>query len=301
MKNHILTFLFLSFAFIGVHAQQACCNPGSGSYSSDDSATESFASLADSKDFRNSHELPVKYKLEDRKGEDIQFDTPAGKKAGGYFIKAEQETNNYLFVFHEWWGLNDHIRREADRLFTDLGNVNVIALDLYDGEVATDREGAGKLMQANKPERSTQIIEGALQLAGEEARIATIGWCFGGGWSLQGSLIAGQQNVGCNIYYGMPEKDVEKLKTLNGPVLGIFAAEDNWINDDVVDEFEINMRKADKSLGVEIYGAAHAFANPSSPRYNEKAAKDAYQKSLVFLKDVFARVKNPNEVGESDE
>lgn len=297
MKQFSLFLLLLMVAF-GVTAQSAlaqknkhaCCDPSAGT-SEGEGAPATFASLADSKDFRNSHELPVTYTLEDRSGKDITYEVAGGKDAKAYFVEAEAETNQYIFIFHEWWGLNDHIRREADRLSAEVGNVHVIALDLYDGEVATDREGAGKLMQANDASRSEQIIKGALAMAGEEAKIATIGWCFGGGWSLQGSLIAGKQNVGCALYYGMPEKDVEKLKTLNGPVIGIFATEDQWINDDVVEEFEINMRAADQSLQTEVYSANHAFANPSSPRYNEEAAQDANAKSLDFLKRAFTAPK----------
>ena len=85
-------------------------------------------------------------------------------------------------------------------------------------------------MQGVKEDRAKAIIKGAIAYAGPNAHIATIGWCFGGGWSLQASLLAGKQDVACVMYYGMPEQDVNKLKTLHADVLGNFANKDNWIN-----------------------------------------------------------------------
>ena len=100
-------------------------------------------------------------------------------------------------MIQEWWGLNDYIKRESDNISTELGNVNVLALDLYDGMVAATPDSAMKLVQAVKTERLENIIKGALGYAGPKAKIYTIGWCFGGMWSLQTALLAGKQAVGC--------------------------------------------------------------------------------------------------------
>ncbi|MCL5459668.1 dienelactone hydrolase family protein, partial [Loigolactobacillus coryniformis] len=92
-----------------------------------------------------------------------------------------------------WWGLNDHIKREAENLFNDLGNVNVLALDMYDGKLATDPQTAGKYMGEFKQDRGDAIVKGALTYAGKNAKVATVGWCFGGGQSMQATLAAGKQ------------------------------------------------------------------------------------------------------------
>jgi carboxymethylenebutenolidase len=180
------------------------------------------------------------------------------------------------------------VKRDAEKLYKDLGNVNVLALDMYDGKVATDRETAGKYMSEFKQDRGNAIIKGALAYAGPAARIATIGWCFGGGESMQGALLAGNQAVACVMYYGMPEENVERLKALGGDVLFVFAAKDKWINQDVVTKFENNMKAAGKKLVVKKYDADHAFANPSNAIYDKAATEDAYKNTLEFLK---ARVK----------
>ncbi len=111
-----------------------------------------------------------------------------------------------------------------------------------------------------------------------------MGWCFGGGWSLQATLLLKEKSKACVMFYGMPEKDVEKLKTLSQNVLFVHAQKDKWINDEVVATFEANMKTAGKNLTVARYDADHAFANPSSPRYHEASAKQARETVKRFLK-----------------
>ncbi len=246
-------------------------------------ATARFAAFTADRDFVNAHENPLPNAYTGT-GESIAFDTPDGQKGSAYFIKAESSSDNYLFVIHEWWGLNGHIKEEADNLYAAFDkNINVMALDLYDGKIADNREDAGKYMQAVKTERAEAIVKGALAKAGPDARIFTIGWCFGGGWSLQSSLLAGKQAAGCVIYYGMPEKNVEKLKTLETDVLGIFAGKEQWISPQVVSEFEENMRKAGKKLIVRSFDAEHAFANPSNPGFDPEATAEAMALTLAFI------------------
>jgi carboxymethylenebutenolidase len=217
-------------------------------------------------------------------GTSITYKTADGKESTAWFLKAKKATNNYILVIHEWWGLNDFVKRESEKIYNDLGNVNIIDLDLYDGKVATTREEAGKYMQAVNEDRAKAIINGAIAYAGAKAHIATIGWCFGGGWSLQTSLLAGKKAVACVMYYGMPEQDVNKLKTLNADVLGNFANKDQWINTKVVAKFDTDMEAAGKKLYLHQYDADHGFANPSNPIYDSNATKDAYANTITFFK-----------------
>jgi len=246
-------------------------------------ATEKFSLFASNNEFNNDHPEPVAYIHQSQAGRMIEFNTPDGQQAGAFYLKPEIESNKYLIVIHEWWGLNDHIKREAEKLFNDLNDVHVIALDMYDGKVASNREDAQEYMSAMSRERGQNIVRGALAFAGEGARIGTIGWCFGGGWSLESALLAGQQAEACIMYYGMPENDVERLKNLSAPVLGIFGSEDQWINPEVVQTFSENMTRANGDLTVEMYEANHAFANPSNPEFDATATSDAYAKTVAFL------------------
>lgn len=250
-------------------------------------ATEKFAMFASNKSFNAEHPNPVPYVHISAAGKMITYKTPDGQSANAYYIPAKTKTDNWIFVFQEWWGLNDHIKREAEKFYTDMGNVNVLALDMYDGKIAADREMAGQYMQAFKQERGTAIVNGALTYAGKTAKIGTVGWCFGGGQSLQAALTAGDQAVACVMYYGMPEEDVSKLKTLNCDVLGIFATKDQWINPAVAEKFEANMKAAGKNLTVKNYAGDHGFANPSNPIFNKEFTEDAYNNSLAFFKQRF--------------
>jgi carboxymethylenebutenolidase len=247
-------------------------------------ATESFARLASDKKFVMSHDAPIPFHYESENGKDIHFQTADGKEAHGWEVMSAKPSDYYIFVIHEYWGLNDYIKQETEKLSQELG-VNAIALDMYDNQLATTPEEAGKLMQAVNRDRAVNIITGAFSRVGTKVKVFTIGWCFGGGWSLQSSLIGGRQSAGCVMYYGQPEKSVDRLKTLNTDVLGIFANQDMWITPQVVDEFAANMQKAGKTLILKKYDAPHAFANPSNPKYNKEASEDAYKNVLKFLKE----------------
>ncbi|MFN0014750.1 MAG: dienelactone hydrolase family protein [Saprospiraceae bacterium] len=245
-------------------------------------ASAEFAALGSEKNFQNAHPTPKPVALL-HGGTIVEFPVVDGPNGRGFLMTSHGRSNKYLLLFHEWWGLNNYVRNEANRLAHELG-INVLALDLYDGKLTENAEEAGKLMQACSPERAAAIIKGAALYAGENADFRTLGWCFGGGWSLKASLLLGEQAKACVIYYGMPEKDVEKLKTLQTDVLMIHAKQDKWINDETVAAFQKNMDSAGKSLTVREYAADHAFANPSSPRFNNEAAQAARAAVLEYLR-----------------
>lgn len=270
-------FPVLLFSAWAIQAQQKmnCCSP---------SSTELFAQLGSNEKFVKNHVNPLPFNYQSENGRAITFKAADGTDAYGWELKSKTPTHNYLIVVHEWWGLNDYIKQESEKLWNDLGNINVIAVDLFDKKVATTREDAMKYMQALTTDRAVAILKGLIQYAGPDARIYTIGWCFGGGWSLQASLLAGNQAAGCVMYYGMPEKNVDKLKELHADVLGIFGNKDQFINPKVVDEFVSNMEKANKKLIVKRYDADHAFANPSNPQFDKNAREDAYKNVLSFLR-----------------
>lgn len=244
---------------------------------------ESFEDLGNQAEFKEKHDEPKAMEATDFNGEMIDFAVEGGERATAY-AAMKDGSDMYVLVFHEWWGLNDYIKKESDRLSKELGYVNVIALDLYDGKIATTRDSAQKYMQLADKARIMNIINGALKKIPSNASIATIGWCFGGGWSLQAAIQAGDRAEACVMYYGMPEKDVERLKKLESDVLFIFAEQDQWINQDVADAFAEHMKETDNELIVKSFDADHAFANPTQESYVEAAATDANAMVIEFLK-----------------
>ena len=234
--------------------------------------------------FARLHEAPAYFKLINETGKMIIYPSADGMDAHAYFIKSKKKTNKWLIVIQEWWGLNDYIKREAETYSAELGDINVIALDMYDGKVAKTPDSAMVYMRSAKSERLESIVKGAITYAGDKAKIYTIGWCFGGGWSLQSTLLAGSQAAGCVMYYGRPETDINKLKTINCDVIGFFGNQDKGIPPPTVVAFEKNMKEAGKQLIINRYNANHGFANPSNPAYDKEATEDAHIKAVTFIK-----------------
>lgn len=250
------------------------------------SPNDDMAQFVNAPGFASFHPSPIAFEFE-AKGEMVSFPTADGTDGKGYLLKAIAPSNQWLFVYQEWWGLNDHIKHQAEVFYDDLGGkVNVIALDMYDGRVTTNPQEAGQIMQSVKEPRLEEIVKGALKLAGANAKIANVGWCFGGSWSLKSALLTGNQNIGSVMYYGMPVRDAEKLKTLNSDVLGLFATEE-YISKATIEEFAASMKTAGKELTYKIFPAAHGFSNPSNPKYDPEASKEAYKMAITYLKAKF--------------
>jgi len=240
-----------------------------------EAATPAFAAM---------HVSPMVVNPENLLGKMMSFEAADGKQANAYFIAAKKKSNKYLIVIQEWWGLNENIKMESDKYYTDLGDVNVIAVDMYDGKVATTPDSAMKLMRGANMGRMTAIMQGAIKYAGSKASIYSVGWCFGGMWSLQTAILAGPQAKGSVMYYGRPETNMDKLKSIQCDIIGFFGNLDQSPSPTMVNDFEKNMKEAGKNLSVNRYQAGHGFANPSNPSYNAAAKEDSYAKAIAFLK-----------------
>lgn len=234
--------------------------------------------------FANMHPDVKQSSQEPLVGSVIQYKTSDGLVANGYFIPSKKKSKKWLIVVQEWWGLNEHIKHEAEKYSKDLKDMNVLAVDMFDGKVAATIDSASKLMRAANMDRMTSIIRGAITLAGDKSSIYTVGWCFGGMWSLQTAILAGSNAKGTVMFYGRPESNMEKLKSIQCDVIGFFGNLDRSPAPAMVSEFENNMKAAGKNLVTHKYEAGHGFANPSNPSFKADAAADAYTKAIAFLK-----------------
>lgn len=193
-----------------------------------------------------------------------------------------------IIVVHEWWGLNDNIRRTADRFAGE--GYEVLAVDLYGGDSAQTAEEARALVTRvyNDKTRAQANLAYAYQYLKDHehtARTGVVGWCFGGGWALQAALLLPDKLDAAVMYYGQPETDVSKLATLKMPLLGLFGEKDQGITVADVQEFEKALKTAKVDAEIHEYpGAGHAFANPSGDNYQPEAAKDAWERTLKFFK-----------------
>jgi len=218
-------------------------------------------------------------------GEEVVYADLDGTPVTGYLAGAEGSAA--ILVIQEWWGLNDNIRTMARELAAE--GYTALAVDLYEGEAATDAEAARALVSSamEQPERLVENLRQAHRYLTEELGMETvgvIGWCFGGGWSLATALELGDGIDAAVIYYGRVETDAEALAPLAAPVLGHFGSEDEGIPIEDVRAFEAAAGEAGKNVTVHVYeGADHAFANPSGSRYEPEAAQAAWERTLAFF------------------
>jgi carboxymethylenebutenolidase len=192
-----------------------------------------------------------------------------------------------IIVIHEWWGLNDNVRAMAERLAGE-GYI-VLAVDLYSGATAADPDSARKLMTsvvedpAIAEENIRQAYTFLTATAGAPA-VASLGWCFGGGWSLNAAMLLTEELDAAVIYYGQVTDDEDRLAPIEAHILGLFGAEDSGISVGSVQNFEAALQRLRKDYEIHIYpGAAHAFANPTGNNYNAEAAEDAWLRTVDFL------------------
>lgn len=223
----------------------------------------------------------------------VQYAQTDSGAVSGFFARPqnaeEGEKLPGIIVIHEWWGLNDNIRMMTQRL-AGLG-FNALAVDLYNGNVAQTSEQAQEYMQIpqSNPEGTMDNIRQAYNYLTEEQGadgMGVIGWCFGGGWSLQTALGMPDNIDATVIYYGRLVDDLDQLRKLDSPLIGFFGGQDQGITPENVKSFEENLKMLDKDAEIHIYEeAGHAFANPSGTRYNKEAAQDAWQKTKAFLQE----------------
>jgi carboxymethylenebutenolidase len=217
--------------------------------------------------------------------------------AKGYLVFPVRQENNAsklpaVIMIHEWWGLNNNIKDMANLLAKE-GYV-VLAADLYNSKVAADPNEAGKLVQSVRTNQENAItnLKAAVKYVSslpivDKSKIASIGWCFGGGQSLQLALNSRDQPLAATIlYYGTPlvieKSDLSKIKW---PILGIFGDKDQAIPLKQINQFKAALDEIGITNEIHIYpGIGHAFANPSGDNYAPKETQDAWEKTLSFLK-----------------
>lgn len=208
----------------------------------------------------------------------------SGQTSQAYVAKPKGAPKGAVLLVHEWWGLTDWVKHMADELAEE--GYLALAVDLYKGKMTSDPKEANALMQA-KDEKWGDAVEEAglewLKAAGGGAKIATIGWCMGGGESLKASLNDPKDVSATVMFYGFPTDDVAKLKTLKGPVLGLWANEDKMITPAKVADFDKALTAAGIKHEFHAYDAGHGFANPSSGAYQSAAARDAWAEAKKFL------------------
>ena len=192
-----------------------------------------------------------------------------------------------MVLIHEWWGLNDWVKANAKR-FADSGYV-ALGVDLYRGRIAETTDEAHELSRGLPEDRAVLDLKASVEyLRGrgdiKKDRIGMIGWCMGGGYSLQGALTV-PHLAAAVICYGRLVTDSALIRKIACPILGIFGELDRGIPVSSVRDFEKSAKTLGKSVSAEVYAdAGHAFMNENNKTgYRPDATKDAWKKIFSFF------------------
>lgn len=192
-----------------------------------------------------------------------------------------------LIVIHPWWGLNDWVKQQTEKLAAQ-GFV-AVAVDLYDGKVATDPAAAQDLRMGLKDSTAIRDLQAGFAYLYnrkdvDHDHIGVIGWDMGAGYALKLAMYQ-QRLAACVVNYGTLPTDPTDLQQIIAPVLGNFGALDKGVLPGDVRMFEKTMKNIQRRVDIKIYeGAGHGFENPENPdTYQPEAAADAWNRSIAFL------------------
>jgi carboxymethylenebutenolidase len=192
-----------------------------------------------------------------------------------------------VIVVHEWWGLNDRTRDDADR-FALHGYV-ALAVDLYRGVSTNSADAAHELMRGLPEDRALGDLEAAFAWLSARpdvapSRIGVVGWCMGGGYAL--ALAVDQPKLrAAAVNYGRLVTAPDKIAKVHASFLGNFAGQDRGILPADVLTFKQALMTTDHDVDIKIYDAdGHAFMNPDNAKgYDPIAAKDAWARIEAFF------------------
>ena len=179
-----------------------------------------------------------------------------------------------VLVVHEWWGLNEHARHQAERL-ARAGYVG-FALDMYgDGKVTTHPQDAQAF--ASEATKDSSVVAsrfnaGRAQLEADPhvdpRRIGAIGYCFGGGVVLGMALSGADLGAVATFHGALGTEHPAEPGKVRAPLLVMTGTDDPFVPPDQVATFESEMKAAGANFRVIRYpGAKHSFTNPDAAKY----------------------------------
>jgi carboxymethylenebutenolidase len=221
-------------------------------------------------------------------GDMITFNRPDGEEVPAYFAKPpanKMEKAPGLVVVQEWWGLNEQIKKTADR-FANAG-FRALVPDLYRGKLASSGDEANHLMQEMDWASANQDIEAAVLYLKEKGnkKAGVLGFCMGGALTLMAASTV--KEIGASVcFYGIPPDELADLTRIDAPLMCHFADDDDWCTPQAINALEKKLKAGNVPYTLFRYEETqHAFFNEDRPEvYDEDAAKEAFEKSLHFLK-----------------
>src|SRR5258708_17433105 len=230
-------------------------------------------------------------------GEMVQFKRPDGKTCPGYLATPKAGAGAHGFVcIQEYWGLNDQIKKTADRLAE--AGYRALVPDLYRGKVAKASDEASHMMaELNFPDAAEQDIRGAVQyLKQSSMKVAVGGFCMGGALTVLAAVRVPEMapvrvpemDAGA-CFYGLPDLPSAEFKKIKIPLICHFANKDGWSTPPKANDFQSALKQSKSQFEIYRYDAQHAFMNEARPGvYDATSAKLACHLTLTFLNKTLA-------------
>jgi carboxymethylenebutenolidase len=232
-----------------------------------------------------------------RHGEYVDVKSSAGGAAIRTWVMYPERKDKagVVLVIHEVFGLSDWARAVADQLAME-GFIAVVP-DLVSGmgpngkgsDSSASRDDVVALVRALTPAEATARLNAvrdyAIHLPAANGKLATVGFCWGGGRSFA-YAVSQPALAAAVVYYGTPPEAAEMAK-IKAPIVGFYGGDDARVTATVA-ATETEMRKAGKSYEPHIFaGAGHGFLRAQDDRNgaNLKAAQQAWPRTVAFLRE----------------
>lgn len=215
-------------------------------------------------------------------GRYLEISTKYGTSLDAY-ISGPVDTNYAVLIIHDRWGFDEDSRLWADR-YAELG-YRAMVIDLFDGRYALDYQQATTIMKSMDYTAVQANISGAIEyLILPGRKLTLVGFGYGGGQVLQSAISHRDEIVSTVMFYGPLEHDVDKLRQISGPVLGIYSSQDEWVGIAEVEQFVHEMHEAGKTIrALRLDDVGPGFINSLSPYYDKERMEDMWILSSQFI------------------
>ncbi len=216
----------------------------------------------------------------------IEIATKGGPAAAELLLPEGDARVPGIVVVHEWWGINDDIRRLLARFAAE--GIAALAVDLYGGRSTTDAAQAMELANEMKTTRALEIMAAGVELLASHPRstgkVAVTGFCLGGGMALVAAFNVPTLSAAVP-FYGTGRDEYCNAWQTKVPILGHYSKPDSFVSIERARKIAQAVNDAGGSFELCEYDAGHAFMREADPSaYHEPSAKLAWDRTLTFLR-----------------
>jgi dienelactone hydrolase len=206
-------------------------------------------------------------------------------------------------VVHEWWGINEYAKKRAEQL-AGMGYV-AFACDMYgEGKMVDNPKDAGELANGLRKDHKKwmgRALAGIRVLQDDPkvdgAKIAAIGYCFGGSTALELANTAGPIAAAVGFHAALPPIDAAKAKNIKARILIAHGADDSFITEESIQQTKAAYDEAKVNYRFVAYpGAVHSFTVPDADarmiagiRYNAAADRQSWADMTKLFQETFGK------------